>query len=135
MVRILPAEGMPNAALLMSGIALEKERITQCMEFEKRKANDGEWPSLIIPEHPVELRYVSKNANIDEVDSAVVKFNFNVGDSRSTGCFINALQSNLNGTVTDHATRLMWKQKIYSSVSRTEVDAYIRSLNKKICRL
>ncbi len=130
-ISILPAEGLPNAAPLMSGLALDKERITQCMEFEKKKATEGKWPSLIIPEQPIELRADPKNANIDEVDSAVLKFNFNVGDSRSKGCFINALQSNTDGTVTDYATRLMWKQKIYTSVSRAEADTYIRSLNDK----
>lgn len=129
-LKILPAHGLLGAEPIMSGLALDEDRIKQCKTFEQRRANEGKWPALVIPERAVELRSRPRNANIEEVDGAVIKYNFSVGDARSDGCFINAFHQNLDGTVTDYATGLIWKRKPSSAVSRSDADVYIRSLNE-----
>jgi hypothetical protein len=130
-LKILPAHGLLDAKLLTAGLALDEERVKQCQAFEKKWARDRQSPPIIIPNQPIKLRSEPRNARPEEVDAAVMKYNFNLGDNRRNGCFINALQASPEGTVIDYATRLMWKYKPSAAVSRSDADEYIRSLNEK----
>ena len=130
-LKVLPAHGLPDAKSLMAGLALDEERVKECQTFERRWARDRQSPSIIIPELSIKLRSEPRNALINEVEAAVLKYNFNVDDNTGNGCFVNALQTNQEGTVTDYATRLMWKYKPSAALSRSDADEYIRSLNAK----
>ena len=130
-LKVLPAHGLSDVEPLMAGLAIGKVRLQQCQLFETKRAREGKWPSIIIPAHPVKLRSEPRNARPAELEDAISKYNFNLGDNRSDGCFINAFVSSSDGTVTDYATRLMWKSKASAAVSRSDADEYIRSLNAK----
>ncbi|MEJ2693383.1 MAG: DUF1566 domain-containing protein, partial [Candidatus Thiodiazotropha sp.] len=130
-LKALPAHGLSDAEPLMAGLALDEKRIKQCQIFEQRRAREGKWPTVIVPEQPIKLRAKPRNARPVELEAAIMKYNFNLGDNRRNGCFINAFQPNSDGTVTDYTTRLMWKSKASADVSRSDADRYVSTLNTK----
>jgi hypothetical protein len=130
-VKLLPGEGMPDAGVLTAGPALAGDRLALCQQYEKRRAREGKWPPIQAPDKPVSLRAAPKNLRLEDVNEAVLKYNFGLDDNDGTGCFINAYSTDPDGTVTDFATGLMWKQQPSGAVSRTGAGEFVRMLNTR----
>jgi hypothetical protein len=130
-LKVLPAHGLSDAEPLRAGLALGAYRLAQCKDYEERRAREEKWPPITVPDQPVKLRSKPINARLKEVDSVVMKYNYNLDDNQQQGCFINAFQDNQDGTVTDYATQIMWKQLPSPATTCSSAENFIHSLNEK----
>ncbi len=78
------------------------------------------------------LRKEPKTLKRRNIDSMLLKYGFFDNERNPAGNFKNEFRENADGTITDHATRLLWqKSGSPKMLSHREANRYIEKLNEK----
>jgi hypothetical protein len=127
-----PAGGKGKAAFpAQGGPARTAKEIKRCREEEDFRIARGNPNRVPPPAKPVALRSKTKDLTEKENTAAARKWNFFSEDGNPEGCFVNSFTRNLNGTVTDSATGLLWEEMgTRDAVGYDSALAYVAGLNR-----